>query len=146
MKKLLFALPALALAAFTLPSAAAAQEAPDARWFGVTGPNSVLANAVIVDNIIYLSGVTPGRDAGDTVEGRTKSVMDRIQATLAEHGAVMDDIIRCTVFMEDLSQRPQLNEVYRSYFTDNRPVRSAIEVGLGGIGVEIECTAVYRGS
>lgn len=145
MKKLLLATAAFALAALAMPTTATAQSGPNAQWFGVTGPNSVLASAVIVDNIIYLSGVTPGRDAGDDVAGRTRSVMDRIKANLAEHGATMDDIIRCTVFMEDLGERPQLNEIYRSYFTDNRPVRSAIEVGLGGIGVEIECMAVYRG-
>jgi enamine deaminase RidA (YjgF/YER057c/UK114 family) len=70
--------------------------------------------------------------------------MERIRTNLAEHGAVMDDIIKCTVFMADLSQRPALNEVYRSFFTDNRPARSAVGVDLGGPGVEIECMALLR--
>jgi 2-iminobutanoate/2-iminopropanoate deaminase len=139
-----FAAPMIALAAaLALPACATTQQAPNVEYFGVSGPNSTLASAVIVDNIIYLSGVLPAGGA-TTIQEQTQSVMERIRTNLAEHGAVMDDIIKCTVFMADLSQRPALNEVYRSFFTDNRPARSAVGVDLGGPGVEIECMALLR--
>lgn len=130
-----------ALSLMLLIAAAPACAQSQVRHIGGEGPNAVLADAVIVDDMIYLSGVL-GTRAGPGVQEQTQQVMETIRSTLAEHGATMDDIVKCTVYMADLSERPLLNEVYRSFFTDNRPARSAVGVDLGGARVEIECMAV----
>jgi 2-iminobutanoate/2-iminopropanoate deaminase len=117
------------------------QDRDDVRFIGGSGPDATLAQAVIVDNTIYLSGVL-GTRAGPTIEDQTRAVMESIQSSLAELGATMDDVVKCTVFMADLSERPRLNEVYRSFFPNNKPARSAVGVDLGGPLVEIECIAV----
>ena len=54
----------------------------------------------------------------------------------------MDDVVKCLVFMADLSERPQLNEVYASFFPNHKPARSAVGVDLNGPLVEIECIAI----
>lgn len=130
-----------ALSLMLLLAAAPACAQSQVRYIGGEGPNAVLADAVIVDDMIYLSGVL-GTRAGPGVQEQTQQVMETIRDSLAEHGATMDDIVKCTVYMADLSERPLLNEVYRSFFTDNRPARSAVGVDLGGARVEIECMAV----
>ena len=109
------------------------------EFIGGQGPNATLASAVIAGNTIYLSGVLA---RGETVEEQTRGVMQSIQNQLAALGATMDDVVKCLVFMDDLSQRPQLNEVYRSFFPNTKPARSAVGVDLGGPLVEIECIAV----
>lgn len=114
---------------------------PNVQHIGGTGPQATLANAVVVGNTIYLSGML-GMDGGPTIEGQTRRVMENIRDTLTGLGASMDDVVKCTVFMADLSQRPQLNEIYRSFFPTNKPARSAVGVDLNGPLVEIECIAI----
>ncbi|HUE97343.1 MAG TPA: RidA family protein [Longimicrobiaceae bacterium] len=111
------------------------------RFIGSTNPNSVLSRVVVAGNTVYLSGVL-GTSAGPGVQEQTRQVMETIRDSLAEVGASMDDVVKCTVFMADLSERPQMNEVYRSFFPMNRPARSAVGVDLGGPRVEIECIAI----
>ena len=64
--------------------------------------------------------------------------------TLAEHGATMDDIVKCTVMLADISEWGTFNEIYKTYFTDHYPARSALGAnGLAlGARIEVECIAV----
>lgn len=131
-----------ALLALVVAAPAPAQERDDVRYVGGEGANATLSSAVVVGNTIYLSGILPSADAGPTIQDQTRSVMENIRAQLTDLGASMDDVVKCLVFMADLSERPQLNEVYRSFFPDRKPARSAVGVDLGGPKVEIECIAV----
>ncbi len=135
MKKLL----TLGAALFLFTATPALAQSDHLEFIGGQGPNATLASAVVAGNTIYLSGVLA---RGETVEEQTRGVMQSIQNQLASLGATMDDVVKCLVFMADLSQRPQLNEVYRSFFPNTKPARSAVGVDLGGPLVEIECIAV----
>ncbi len=110
------------------------------------------SEAVRVNDTLYLSGelgrlpgtleVVPGGIAAET-----RQTMDNISATLARHGASIDDIVKCTIFLADMAEWSAMNEVYRTYFTaGSLPARSAL--GASGIAVgarvEIECIAVVR--
>ena len=111
------------------------------RFIGGTGATSALSRMVVVGNTVYLSGML-GNRAGPGIAEQTTMVMESMKTALAEVGGTMDNVVKCLVFMADLSERPQFNEVYRSYFPTNRPARSAIGVDLGGAKVEVECIAV----
>lgn len=109
------------------------------------------SEAVRVDNMLYLSGqigVKPGTT--ELVEGgiqpETKQTMENIRSTLERRGSSMDRIVKCTVFLADIEEWPSMNEVYRTYFPDNPPARSAMAAsGLAlGARVEIECMAVVE--
>jgi enamine deaminase RidA (YjgF/YER057c/UK114 family) len=71
--------------------------------------------------------------------------MTNLKTVLETHGYSMDDLVRCTVMLADISKWGEFNEVYRTFFKDHFPARSAMGVnGLAlGAQVEIECTA-YR--
>lgn len=122
-----------------------AQESGAVRFIGGENPNAVLSRMVIAGNTIYLSGVL-GSGAGPTIEEQSQRVMETIRTSLEEVGATMDDVVKCTIFMADLSERPQFNAIYRSFFPTNRPARSAVGVDLGGPKVEVECIAVLPGA
>lgn len=130
-------LAALVLSLFALP--ANAQESTEVVFHG--NPESVLSSMVVAGNTVYLSGVL-GNRAGPEIEEQTRMVMETIRDRLAEVGGTMDDVVKCLVFMADLSERPRLNEVYASFFPNYKPARSAVGVDLGGPKVEIECIAV----
>jgi len=107
------------------------------------------SDAARVGNILYLSGeigvdysimkVVPGG-----IKAETKQTMDNIKATLEKYGSSMDNVFKCTVMIADMSEWPLMNEVYVTYFKQDRlPARSAIGAnGLAlGAKVEIECLA-----
>lgn len=105
-----------------------------------------LSKVVHAGDFLFLSGQTPKNVdltplRGDIRE-QTKNVLDAISASLAEHGVGLDSVIRATVWLSDINLMGPFNDVYRSYFERNLPVRSTVEAKLSqGVDVEIEVTA-----
>ena len=110
--------------------------------------NLPFSDAVIVDNMIYISGQL-GNIPGSfkLVEGgiraESKQTMENIKSVLAANGASMKDIIKCQVFIEDINEWPVFNEEYVKFFPGKKPARSALGAdGLAlGAKVEVECMA-----
>ncbi|MEZ5922620.1 MAG: Rid family hydrolase [Parvularculaceae bacterium] len=109
------------------------------------------SSAVIVGDTIYLSGEI-GRAPGgvSVVEGgvgaETRQIFENYKATLARHGATLDDIVKCSVFLGDMSKYAEMNAAYAKVFPGNKPARSTFGAnGLAkGASLEIECLAVKR--
>ncbi len=110
--------------------------------------NLPFSAAVRVGDTLYLSGNIgnlPGtlQLAEGGIEAETRQTMDNIAAVLKQFGSSMDDVVKCSVFLADMSEWDAMNEVYRGYFK-NMPARSAL--GASGLAldarVEIECIAV----
>ncbi|OZB17220.1 MAG: amidohydrolase [Hyphomonas sp. 34-62-18] len=104
------------------------------------------SGAVRVGNIIYLSGQIGGQAGGpsDDFRDHAVEVMEAVRRVAASAGAGMDQIFKCTVMLDDMSNWPAFNEVYAGYFTKGRmPARSAFGAdGLAlGASVEVECMA-----
>ena len=107
------------------------------------------SDAVRVHETLYVSGmvgVTPGtlQLVPGGIEAESRQTMENIRMTLEEHGATMDDIVKCTVMLADISEWGTFNEIYKTYFTDHYPARSALGAnGLAlGASIEVECIAV----
>lgn len=105
------------------------------------------SDAVRVGHMLYLSGQIGTDSTGALVEGgiaaETQQTMDNIKAILERNGSSMDEIVKCTVMVEDIAQWGDVNEVYRTYFPNHFPARSALGadgLALGAL-VEIECWA-----
>lgn len=115
---------------------------------GTQSLNLPFAGAVRAGNTLYLSGNLgniPGKlelVAGG-IEAETRQTLENIRATLEIAGSSMDRMVRCTVFMADMSEWPAMNEVYRTFF-ETPPARSAFAAaGLAlDARVEIECIAI----
>ena len=72
-----------------------------------------------------------------------RQTMQNIDALLKRHGSSLADAVKCTVFLADMQEWPAFNEVYREFFPDHFPARSALGAnGLArGARVEVECIA-----
>lgn len=111
-------------------------------------PDLPFSQAVAYDGVLYLSGDLGAGPDGKLVDGgiaaETRQTMENIKATLKSHDLAMSDIIKCTVFLADISEWPAFNEVYKQYFEKGSyPARSALAAsGLAlGARVEVECIA-----
>lgn len=111
--------------------------------------NLPFSQAVQVNGILYLSGELGVKTGTLTlVEGgvtpQTKQALDNIKHTLEHFGSSMDKVIKCTLFLADIKEWPDVNKVYIEYFKNALPARSAVAgSGLGlGARVEIECMAL----
>jgi 2-iminobutanoate/2-iminopropanoate deaminase len=110
------------------------------------------SEAVRVGNMLYLSGFT-GRIPGTNtvvpggIQAETKQVMENIKGALDRYGSDFDHVVKCTVMLLDIKEWAAMNEVYRTYFPQDRmPARSAFATyGLAfGAKVEIECLATMK--
>lgn len=103
--------------------------------------------ARMADGTLYISGQiarTPdGADVKSSVDAETRQVMDNIKAILTEHGYTFDDVVKATVFLEDIEDYHEMNAAYASYFDQAFPARECV----GGVEivfdfkVEISCIA-----
>ena len=109
------------------------------------------SDAVRVGNMLYLSGKlgtdSSGRLVAGGIQAETKQTMENIRALLERSGSSMDQVVKCTVMLADMSEWGAMNEVYVTFFSKDRlPARSAL--GVNGLAlnarVEIECLATVR--
>ena len=110
-----------------------------------------LSDAVRVGHMLYLSGQLGTAGSSGLVPGgikaETKQTMENIRRVLERNGSSLDQVVKCTVMLADISERDAMNEVYVTYFaTDRRPARSAFGVNglVLGARVEIECLATVN--
>jgi len=124
--------------------------APDVEY--APGPPGLpFSSAVRVDNMLYLSGQL-GAEPGATsvveggVQAETRQTMENIKAVLEENGSSMNQVVKCMVFMADMSQWSAMNEVYVTFFPEHFPARSAF--GATALAydaeLEIECMATVN--
>ncbi len=110
------------------------------------GPYS---QAVRVGNLLFCSGQIPldpatGALVEDTVRAQTARSLNNLKAVLAQAGAGMDSVVKTTVFLRDMEDFSEMNQVYQEFFTENCPARSAVQVARlpKDARVEIEAIAV----
>lgn len=81
-----------------------------------------------------------------TIEDQTKRVIENLIGILEEAGLTLNHVVKTTVFIKDMNDFAKINEVYASYFTENKPARACVEVARlpKDVGVEIEAVAVCK--
>lgn len=104
-------------------------------------PRAPYSEGVRYNGLIFLAGKTGG--AGEPgVQAETRRTLESIKDALERFGSSMDRVVKCTVFLVDMSEWSAMNEVYAEFFPENKPARTAIGISLGGdTRVEIECIA-----
>ena len=110
----------------------------------------ILSPAIKLSNLVYTSGqvgVDPKTEqlAGQGIKEQTRQVMENIKMLVEAAGSSMDKVIKCLVFITDMKDFQEMNEVYKSYFKSNPPARSCVEVSALAkpeMIVEIEAIAV----
>ena len=104
--------------------------------------------AVQFGNMLFISGqIALDPASGNLVQGDIKAetiqVMSNLKAILTDAGMDFSNILKTTIFLMDMGQFAQVNEVYGSYFSENPPARETVQVsGLPkSVNVEISMIA-----
>ncbi|MBS1778988.1 MAG: RidA family protein [Bacteroidetes bacterium] len=103
--------------------------------------------AVQFGNMLFVSGqiaIDPATGelyTGD-IQTETKLVMENLKAILSEAGMDFSNVLKSTIFLMDMGQFAQVNEVYGSYFTENPPARETVQVAGLPKGVKVEISVV----
>ena len=114
------------------------------------GPYS---QAVRSGSLVFCSGQIPldpksGEIVAGDITAQTRRVMDNIAGLLRAEGLSFDDIVKTTIFLTNLGDFQTVNQIYGSYFKNDPPARSTVQVAAlpRGANVEIEVIAAARGS
>ena len=107
------------------------------------GPYS---QGVIVGDFVYTSGQIPLNPAtGELVTDiklATKQSMENIKAILEEAGTSLNNVVKTSIFLKDLNDFEAVNEVYGTYFIENKPARSCVQVAKLPKDAVIEIEAI----
>ena len=115
------------------------------------GPKAVgpYSNAIEVDGFVYTSGVLPleavtGQVVGGDIKSQTEKVLENLDILLKGAGTSVSKVVKTTVYMTNLSDFANMNEVYGKFFTDAPPARTTIQVVALPKGVMVEIEAVAK--
>jgi reactive intermediate/imine deaminase len=116
----------------------------------LNGQRLPFSSAVRVGDTVYLSGQIgfgPDGKLPATMDAQARLAMDNLGSALKQAGLGWGDVVKCTVMLDDMADWPAFNQVYVTYFPDNKfPARSAFGadgLALGAL-LEVECIA-YAG-
>jgi 2-iminobutanoate/2-iminopropanoate deaminase len=110
------------------------------------GPYSV---ATVFERLVFVSGQgakDPSTDqlVGPDVESQTEQCLRNIETILQAAGSSLQHVLRCGVFLTDITEFQRMNTVYAKVFGQNRPARTTIQavaLPAAGLRVEIDCIA-----
>ncbi|WP_254525547.1 Rid family detoxifying hydrolase [Natrinema caseinilyticum] len=101
-------------------------------------------------DITFTAGQIPMTPAGELLDDepiavQTEQSLTNVEAVLAEADLEMSDVLKVTVFLDDIDAFDEMNETYADFFDEEPPARSAVEVANlpKGVGVEIEAIAAH---
>ena len=104
------------------------------------------------EGLLFLSGQIPldpasGELVGGEIEDQARQVLANLRAVLEAAGSSLDNVVRTTIYLIDLSHFPRVNAIYAEHFTSEpRPARATLQVAALPLGaaVEIDAIAVRR--
>lgn len=117
------------------------KKAPEA-----VGPYS---QAIRAEGFVFISGMLPldpksGQLVAGSIKEQTRRVLDNLRGVLEEADSSLEEVVKTTIYLSDLADFPEANEIYAEYFRAPYPARATVGVrGLPkGVSVEIEAVAL----
>ena|SRR5690606_207618 len=117
------------------------------KYPGKTADTGAYSAGVWIDGWLFVSGQGPlnmqtGEVVRGTIEEETLLTLQHIRKIVKEAGGTMDDIVKCTVHLSNISDFDRFNKTYASVFSGVKPARTTVQSTLSdGIKVEIDAIA-----
>lgn len=103
--------------------------------------------AILAGNTLYVSGQIAlhpetGQLIDDTIENETRQVLENLKAVVNAAGLELNDVVKTSIFLSDMSSFNKVNEIYGTYFTQNFPARETVAVKTLPKNVNVEISAI----
>ncbi|MGF7041638.1 RidA family protein [Mucilaginibacter lappiensis] len=110
-------------------------------------PIGPYSQATVAGNFVFVSGQIPlnpvtGELITTGITDEAVMVMENIKAILTEAGIGFENIVKTSIFLTDLGNFGQVNDVYGKYFTANFPARETVQVSALPKGVNVEISVI----
>ena len=110
-------------------------------------PKGPYSQAVIHNGLLYISGQVPvdpasGELLRGTIEEESEMVLNNIKIIVEEAGAGLKDVIRVTCYLADMADFGRFNNIYKTFFEQEPPARTALQAGRLPLDVQVEVDAV----
>jgi 2-iminobutanoate/2-iminopropanoate deaminase len=109
-------------------------------------PIGPYSQAINFDKLIFTSGQIAlernGSIKSDDVREQTKAVIENLRFILDDNGSSLNNVIKTTVYVSNLNDFAEMNEVYAQYFGKSMPARSTVEVARLPKDVKVEMDAI----
>lgn len=108
------------------------------------GPYS---HAVRAGNLLFVSGQGPFAKDGSgaqpgTIEEETVRTLENLKAVLTDAGSGLEHVVKTTCFLKDMNNFKAFGAVYATYFTENYPARTTVEVARLPMDIKVEIEAI----
>jgi 2-iminobutanoate/2-iminopropanoate deaminase len=112
-------------------------------------PAGPYSPAQVFNRLVFVSGQgatnpSTGQLSGEDIESQTAQVLRNVAAILEAAGSSLQHVLRCGVFLTDMTEFARMNAVYGRMFGDHRPARTTVQVSelpMKGLRVEIDAIA-----
>ncbi|RYD97407.1 MAG: RidA family protein [Sphingobacteriales bacterium] len=104
-------------------------------------------HAVKFGNMLFVSGQIPFNQEKNElvtsgIQEETRQCLENVKAILSTAGYGLENVLKATIFITDMGQFSQINEVYATYFTANEPARECVQVAALPRGVNVEISVI----
>ncbi|MHB1405847.1 MAG: RidA family protein [Desulfitobacteriaceae bacterium] len=104
------------------------------------------AQAIVLDKLVFTSGQIPltpeGQLIGESIVEQAEQALRNLEAVLKAAGSSLTQVVKTTVFLQDMNDFATVNEIYGRFFTEHKPARSAVQVARLPKDVKIEIEAI----
>ncbi len=107
------------------------------------------SQAVVHQGLLYTSGqigldAQSGKMVGDDVAAQAKQVVRNLSAVIQAAGGTLNGIIKVTIFLEDMSDFPLVNQIYADWLGEHRPARSTVAVAALPLAAKVEMDCIVK--
>jgi len=110
-------------------------------------PLGPYSQGIKAGNMLFVSGqgsIDPktGKMLGEDIETQTRQTMQNIKAIVEASGFSMSDLVKVSIYLRNASDFQKMNEIYRTFFSQNPPTRTTVQTGFVNPSMLIEIDAI----
>jgi len=110
-------------------------------------PKAPYSQGIVYGDMLFVSGSGPidpktQEFISGTLEEEARATLNNVKAIVEDAGFSMENALKVTVFLADFDDFSRFNEVYKEYFPQPFPARSALQAGRLGFGIKVEVEAI----